>query len=137
MEGIVTKFEGWVPNDLFWGLLRTSVDQGVHVPVHFIFQIDLPQSLHLQTPAQNLIVTNSVENSNQLICQVREISAENPHSQLGFRVTSTPIAQFMQILKYMLKCNHTRSSIPHWLFWPPRKSLNKKCFPINNWQFSL
>lgn len=60
MEGIVTKFEGLIPNDLFWGLLRTSVDQGVRARVHFIFQIILPQSLLLQTPAQKLIAGESI-----------------------------------------------------------------------------
>lgn len=111
------------------------------MPVQFFFfnyPLPIPPPTNSSTRSHcklSSLVANPVENSNQLICQVSEISAEDTHCQLGFRVISTAIAQFMQILKDMLKsclqCNHTRHSTPHWLLWPPGKSLNKKCFPAN------
>lgn len=79
------------------------------MPVHFFFFYYLPQ-VHPPTNSStrshcklSSLLAKPVENSNQSICQVSEISAEDPHCQLGFRVISTPTAQFMQILKDMLK----------------------------------
>lgn len=101
--GIVTEFKGW---GSWWLVLGSLVDQGVLGPVHSIYlssPICPANSSRRSHWKLSSLVVNTVENSNQLISQASEISAAEPRWQLGFRVIFPPIAQFMQILKDMLK----------------------------------
>lgn len=89
--------------------LGSLVDQGVLVPVHFKNYHSPTNSSARSHCKLSSLVANPVENANQPICQVSGISAADPCCHLRFRVISTPIAQFMQILK--ISSSHVCSAI--------------------------